>query len=345
MLAQSEATEGPPAPDALMDLLFGAVTVPFVKLPVLRAALELEVWAKVAAGYRTAKDIAAVEGADEGGVRRLLDALTVMKLLGKQGDNYTLPAWAEHYLLPGRPAYLATFLLKWMAWEGHGQLANAIRRGRRPVDADYTSEQVVDYFLPFYAVRALAPERYLERHYTCWQALRIEPREGLRVLDVACGAGIAGLSLARLHPRVQVVLQDWPPMLELALEAARRLGVDRQVTVLGGDMSLVNYGEDAFDVARLGYVTYFYAPDYLVNLFRRLHRALRPGGVLVVDAPLADEGRCEREEPVLDGPWLFAVSRGGDVYSFSDYKRLLESAGFDSITEVAEDLVRAIRSF
>jgi SAM-dependent methyltransferase len=344
MPTQLDEAETTPGPDVLMDLLFGSVAVPLVKLPILRAGLELRVWAKIAAGRRTAKEVAAIEGADEGGVRRLLDALTVMKLLEKEADKYALPAWAEYYLLPGKPAYLGTFVLEWLSWERHGQLADAIRKGKRPVDADYTHRETVDHFVPFYAVRALAPQRYLERHYACWRALQIEPREGLRVLDVACGAGIAGLSLARLHPGVEVVLQDWPQMLGLALEAARKLGVDQQVTALPGDMSLVDYGEDMFDVARLGYVTYFYDPDYLVKLFRRLHRALAVGGILVIDAPLSDEGRCEREEAVLDGPWLYAVSPGGDVYSFSDYKRLLDDAGFVSITEVSEVLVKAIRS-
>jgi hypothetical protein len=46
---------------------------------------------------------------------------------------------------------------------------------------------------------------------------------------------------------------------------------------------------------------------------------------------------------VLDGPWLFAVSSRGDVYSFSDYKGFLEQAGFDHITQVKEDLIKALR--
>jgi len=333
-----------PGPDPLMDLLLGNVETPMLKLPILRAGLELQVWDKIASGHNTAREIAAIAPCDATGIRQLLDALTVMKLLEKTGDEYELPAWAPHYLIPGRPAYLGDFVLDWLAWEGHGQLAEAIRLGKRPIRSDCTRGEMVDHFLPFYAVRAMAPQRYLERHDTCWQTLRIEPREGLRVLDVACGAGIAALALARQHPGVQVFLQDWPPMLELAMEAARKLGVDRQVTRLPGDMASVDYGDRMFDVARLGYVTYFYDSGYLVHLFTRLRKCLAPAGVLVVEAPLADEGRRDREDAVLDGPWLFAISPGGDVYSYSDYESMLRDAGFTRVTRAGEDLLKASRS-
>jgi hypothetical protein len=65
--------------------------------------------------------------------------------------------------------------------------------------------------------------------------------------------------------------------------------------------------------------------------------------MLVIEAPLCDEGRCENEDAVLDGPWLFAVSARGDFYSFLDYKGFLEQAGFDHITRVKEDLIKALR--
>ena len=78
-------------------------------------------------------------------------------------------------------------------------------------------------------------------------------------------------------------------------------------------------------------------------MFQRVFTALVPGGMLVIEATLSDEGHCEKEEAVLDGPWLFAVSARGDVYSFSDYKSFLEQAGFDSVTQVKEDLIKAVR--
>jgi SAM-dependent methyltransferase len=341
MSIQGVMDPDPPGPEPLMDLLFGNVDTPMVRLPILRAGVELQVWERIAAGHQTAKDLAAIASCDMGGLRRLLDALVVMKLLEKAGDKYDLPAWAHHYLIPGRPAYLGTFVLDWLAWEGHGQLSEAIRRGTRPIRADCTREEMISHFLPFYAVRALAPARYLDRHDACWQTLQIRPREGLRVLDVACGAGIASLALARLHPGVRVFLQDWPPMLELAMQVAAKLGIQQQVTQLPGDMALVQYEESSFDVVRLGYVTYLYDSEYLVQLFTKLRECLADGGVLVIEAPLADEGRREREDAVLDGPWLFAISPGGDVYSYSDYARMLGAAGFARVEQAGEELLKA----
>ena len=343
MSTQPTSPEEPPAPDVLIDMLLGNVSDPLLKLPILRAAVELQVWAQIAAGHRTTDEISAAVGADPGGMRRLLDALTVMELLCKEGTVYRLPEWGEHYLLPGRPAYLGDFVLEWLAWEGHGQLAEAIRSGEHPINPDVTRAQAVGHFVPFYAVRALAPRRSIQRYDGYWESLQVEPREGLELLELACGAGIAALALAQRHPGVRVVLQDWPAMLEIALEVAGKLGVEGQVTTLAGDLFSLDYGEERFDIARLGFVTYFFGPDDLMRLFHRLFTALVPGGILVLDAPLSDDGHCENEEAVLDGPWLYAISAEGDVYSFPDYKGFLEQAGFASVIRVDEGLVKAVR--
>jgi C-methyltransferase len=313
------------------------------KLPILRAGIELLVWEKIAKGLRTSNEIALATGADPRGVRLLLDALTVMKLLQKEAMSYSLPDWAEYYLLPGKPTYLGDFLLEWLAWEGHGKLAEAIRTGQHPIIPDVTNGGSVGHFIPFYAVSALAPHRSLKRYDDYWQALKVEPRDGIQVLDLACGVGIASYALAKQHPGIRLILLDWPAMLDLAMEAACKLGVEHQVTLLPGDMLTMDFGKGKFDIVRLGYVTYFLGVDNLVMLFSRVHTALVSGGLLVIEAPLSDEGHCETEEAILDGPWLYAVSANGDVYSFSDYKSMLKRVGFSQVTLVKEDLIKAER--
>jgi SAM-dependent methyltransferase len=343
MSTQDAVSQEMPAPDILMDMLFKSASLPMIKLPILRAGVELQVWASIADGHHMVEAIASARGAESGGMRRLLDALMVMKLLEKRVDGYYLPAWTEYYLLPGKPTYLGDFVLDWLAWEGHGQLAEAIRTGKRPIGADCTLPESAGHFTPFYAIRAMAPRRFLKRYDGYWQALQVQPCEGLQVLDLACGAGIASLALAIQHSGIHVVLQDWQAMLDLALHAARTLGVDQQITTLPGDMFSVDYGLEQFDIARLGFVTYFFAADDLAKLFRKVHACLVPGGMVVVEAPLCDEGHCEQEEEVLDGPWLYAVSSGGDVYSFSDYANLLQEAGFRNVIQVSGSLVKATR--
>jgi SAM-dependent methyltransferase len=343
MGTQPELPQEPPPPEILLNLLFGNVTYAFIKLPILRAAIELQIWAKVAEGAQTEKELAFATGTDMGGIRRLLDALTVMKLLQKDHGVYSLPDWAEYYLLPGKPTYFGNFILEWLAWEDHGQLAEVIRSGRRPIANDVTRAESVSHFIPFYAYRPLMPFHQIMRYDGYWQALRVEPREGMQAIDLACGAGIATLALAKLHSGVHVMLQDWPAMLEIALEVARKLGVEKQVTTLPGNLTSVELGEGKYDIARLGYVTYFFGPDDLVESFQRIHTALKPGGLLVIEADVSDEGHCEKEEAVLDGPWLYAVSIKGDVYSFTDYKHFLVQAGFQSIIQVRDDLIKAVR--
>lgn len=343
MTATDDSSGETPTPEPLLDLFFGDISLPLLKLPILRAGVELQVWHAIGAGNRTVPAIATAVGADATGIRLLLDALTVMKLLCKDATGYSLPPWATRYLLPDKPTYLGDFVLEWLAWERHGRLADAIRTGRRPIIADVTRPESVQHFLPYYAIRALSPRDYLSRYEDYWQTLQVEPRPGLRVLDLACGAGIATLALAMRCPTVHVTLQDWPAMLDLADQASRLLGVSDQVTLLPGDMLTLDYGPCQFDVARLGFVTYFFGTDDLERLFRSVLSTLSPGGALVLEAPLCDECRCEREEEVLDGPWLYAVSAGGDVYSFLDYKKLLERTGFDGVSAVSESLVLAFR--
>jgi len=340
---QPDLPQEAPAPDTLLDLLFGTVTDPLLKLPILRAGIELQVWVWINKGLRTADEIASALEADPGGVRCLLDALTLMKLLEKDASIYRIPDWAEYYLLPGRPTYLGDFVLEWLAWERHGQLAEAIRTGKRPIIADVTSAEAAGHFVPFYAIRALAPRRYLKRYDGYWQALQVEPRAGLQMLDLACGVGIASIALALQHPGVCITLQDWPVMLEFAVQVAQKLGVEQQITLLPGDMSSLDYGQEQFDIARLGWVTYFFGPADLVRLFQKVHAALKEGGILIIEASLSDEDHCKNEDAVVDGPWLYAITAKGDVYSFIDYKRFLEQAGFKNATLVKDDLIKAVR--
>jgi hypothetical protein len=127
------------------------LNVSMYQVGIFKAAIELELWAKVAAGHDTAGDLAEAEGWDLNGTRMLLDDICTLKLLTKEGGRYRLPPEADAFLLPGKPTYLGRFLVSEYGWEGNGRLAEAIRTGSRPIGYAATKSGTVDTWIAVYA--------------------------------------------------------------------------------------------------------------------------------------------------------------------------------------------------
>ncbi len=322
-----------PAPEILDQM-----DADIYKVAIFRAALELQVWAKIAAGQDTAEALAASQQWDPVGTRMLLDDLAAFRLLERRGLRYGLVPEAESYLLPDQPTYMGNFLISDLHWEGDGQLAEAIRSGKRPIGYRATTGEAIDTWVGAYARSWAAPESYLARCDTMWQQLGIRPQEGLRVLDVACGPAPRSFALARAHPGVHITLVDWERILQVASEVAANLGIASQVTARPGDLWSTPYGSNQFDVAYLGNITHFFSAQENTRLFQRVLGALVEGGILVVNA-------LRREYPDPMGPalWFYAVSEGGAPYDFMEYKGMLERAGYTDIEDVSNQPIRALK--
>jgi 2-polyprenyl-3-methyl-5-hydroxy-6-metoxy-1,4-benzoquinol methylase len=297
------------------------------EVAILRAALELEVWAKVEAGENSVDRLSAAEHWDPLGTRMLLDDLCTLKLLAKEGHQYRLVPEAEHYLLPGSPTYKGRSFLRHFCWEGNGQLAEAIRTGKRPISYSATTTEAIDIWISGYSRSWAAPETYLKDCGAMWQALDIHGHDGLRILDLACGPAPKSLALALASPGVRVTLVDWERILEVSRKVAADLGVDDQVTSFSGDLTRVAFGRTQYDVAFLGDVTHFFSPEQNTRIFRKAYDALVDGGILVVNAT-----RGEYLDPTEHGLWYYAISAGG-AYNFAEYKDMLEHAGYTNIVD------------
>src|SRR5260370_24451843 len=61
-----------------------------------------------------------------------------------------------------------------------------------------------------------------------------DSKEPIQVLDIAAGHGLYGLAFARRNPNARITGLDWPSVLEVAKENARKLGTaDRYDTIAG----------------------------------------------------------------------------------------------------------------
>jgi ubiquinone/menaquinone biosynthesis C-methylase UbiE len=150
-----------------------------------------------------------------------------------------------------------------------------------------------------------------------------------RVLDIAASHGIYGITLAQHNRHAEITAVDWPNVLEVAKENARKAGVDSRYRLLPGSALEIDFGS-GFDVVLI--TSFLHHFDLRTNeaLLRKLHAALAPGGRAVIVEFIPDEDRTSPPIAAKFSLTMLATTPSGDAYTFSEYERILRSAGFRS---------------
>jgi ubiquinone/menaquinone biosynthesis C-methylase UbiE len=295
----------------------------------LSTGVKLDMFSHLASGPATAADVARAASTSERGMRMLLDALTALQLLTKSGGRYALTAPSERFLVRASPEYLGAFLEDDSLWEAWGMLTEAVRTGR-PTRAAVERQAEAERFFPV-LIRSL---HILNREPArrAAQALGAgTSRSGLRVLDVACGSGVWGIALAEADAGASLTLQDFPGVLDHTRGYAERHGLASRCEYLAGDLKQVDFGEGRYDMALLGNIVHSEGEQSSRNLFRRIHRALRPQGQVVIIEHLPNEERTGPPYPVLFALNMLVNTEVGDTFTLGEYTRWLNEAGFAQV--------------
>ncbi|MGY3520315.1 methyltransferase [Micromonospora sp. PTRAS2] len=314
------------------------------KTAILRAAVELDVFAALATGTHDSASVAVRIGADPRGTRILLDALAAIGLVERTAERYHLTAPAADLLVPGRPGYfgdavhLASSTPEWAALQ---RLAQAVRKGGTVLDENAETPDF-PYWQSFAnaGTRNTQPVADLVADHI---AAELGDRD-LRVLDTACGHGLYGLTLAARLPRAQVTLLDWPSVLTITERNAAARGLTGRTRLLPGDMFTTEL-DGPYDVALITNVLHHFSPGTAQDLLRRLRDTVRPGGLVVVVAVATDD-RPPAEDPI---PHLFSVlmlgwTRQGEVHTAAAYRDLFTGLGLKEprVMELPHNPLRVI---
>jgi ubiquinone/menaquinone biosynthesis C-methylase UbiE len=323
-----------PNPDAIFLSLFA-----FVRTGVLKAAVDLELFTHIARGKHSADDIARAAYADERAVRILLDALTVEGLLMKQEGEYSLTPPVEQLLVKDSPLYAGGFTritANPRIWQAIGQLADIARKGR-PAEAMVEVPEH-DFWVEF----SEASEQTSQ--IAAGLVADLLPLAGdgpIEVLDVACGSGVYGFTVLERYPQARLTALDWQNVLERARNVAERRGVTDRVNWLPGSAFDAHLPAAHFDAVIASHFYHHFPPAQNIELSARFFRTLKPGGRLAIHDFVADDARSESEQALLFAVVMLASTPRGDVYTFPEYRDMLEAAGF---TEVIIDPVPLVGS-
>lgn len=318
-----------PPPGILDELDTGGIRV-----AVFRAALELDVFAAIAAGRTTAAEAAAEIGCPVETTGVLLDALGSFGLLSFAGGRYALTPVASAYLDPASATYLGAYYLDEML--ARDRFVECLRTGRPA--RDVRSRDAEHLWFMHATFDASRWEEMMPLWRSGWAGVGVTPelRPGARVLDVGCGSGGRAFAVALDDPTAQVVGVDSAPVLRAAERLARRMGIADQVTLVPGDATTLGELDDSFEVVLFGFVLHYFDLPEITSILDQARRLLRPDGALVILAPLATPGEYGNPEPFLTAVWMLNVSPRGRVYTIDEYSEAVAAAGFQELSRIGE---------
>jgi len=299
-----------------------------------KTAVELELFTKIAEGNKTAADIATATNASERGIRILSDTLTILGLLTKSGDEYSLTADSAFFLDKKSPAYMGSaveFLMGPTQMRGYTDLTGAVRQGGTTVKDDGSVDPESPMWVTF--ARAMAPLMFPSGEAIA-SNLGIPNDQPIKVLDIAAGHGMFGILVAKAYPNAQIHAVDWPNVLTVATENAEKFGVTDRHHLIPGSAFDVDLGTD-YDVVLVTNFLHHFDAETNTTFMRKVNAALKPDGKAITLEFIPNDDRISPPAEALFPLVMLAATPAGDAYTLAELKKMFEDAGFTKNEHIA----------
>jgi len=320
------ANNPPPTPAPIFDMLLA-----YQRTAALKAAIEVGLFASLSNGPQEAGAIAKHCAASERGVRILCDFLCIHGILVKESGQYQHSRVSATFLDPKSPASVASialFLSNKAMREPYEELAEIVRTGHTVLPGAGTVEpenpvwvQFAETMAPMMAPLAGPLGAVVLNGYT----------GPMHVLDIAAGHGLFGIEVAKQNPQARVTALDWSPVLRVAVDNARKAGVQNRYDTLPGSAFEVEFGGPYDAVLLTNFLHHFDIPT-CIELLKKVRGATKPGGRVAALEFVPNEDRISPPIPAAFSMTMLTTTPAGDAYTFNELKSMYEQAGFKQVS-------------
>ena len=297
----------------------------FMASRALFAALDLDLFGRLAEGPKDVAALARATGVAAGRLVALLTACVGLGLLGKEGDRYVNAPAAAVYLVRSAPAYFGDYF--------RFQIARQVYPTLQHLEAALTGARV-----DFYA-KIQDPEE--ARHFSIAQhsgslgparvVAGLVDLAGCRsVLDVGGGSGAFSITLCRRHPGLRATIVDFPSVQSTAEDMIGKAGLTERIRFLAGDALAIDW-PGSQDGILMSYLLSAVAAVRVGDLLQRARRAASPGARLMLHDFILDD---DRRGPPTAALWLLTnVTLDPDVASLTPawLTEQVQGAGFTDV--------------
>jgi hypothetical protein len=265
-----------------------AITYGFMASKALFAALEFDLFTRIAQGTASTSALAEVTGIAENRLRTLLTALKSLGLVSEAGGRLINAPATSRYLVAGAPGDFrdyVRFVNGAFGYESFRHLDMALRG--EPVFQDNGFYEGLVYeggiggekFSSAQHTGSLGPARLM--------AKRVDLKDRRKLLDVGGGSGAYSIAFCTANPQLSATILDFPQTVDTAKRYAREAGLADRITNLVGNAVAVDW-PGGHDVVLMSYVWSAVGEADIAVLARRAVAALPPGGLLLVHDFMVD---------------------------------------------------------
>lgn len=310
------------------------LTTALRRVAAVKAALELDVFTQIEQGNRSLPAFCRATGFNERAARLLLDALSNIGLLVRTEFEYTLSPTAETFLVKSKKEYMGDMLLAQWAWEPRGQTARAVR-GNKPLNAWLELARDLPRAPQTWYDASAAQQEFV----AVWEELPFEfaPNAALNLVAFGIEAGLRALGLLQKFSRAKLIVLDHAAQFARLRPLVEALQLQKRVEYQEGEW-LTPLAEDTFDVVIVDTITETRTIEENIGILHNAHEALMMRGWILLRAAMEED---DRRGPGLVPLWaldLVLSTVDADVYTRTEYRGMLEAAGFFDVRAVGERL-------
>jgi predicted O-methyltransferase YrrM len=298
----------------------------FMESRILLSAAEMNLFTFLDERLSTAEDLARKLNTDLRGLTILLDALAAMGLLSKQEGRYRCSPDAAPFLTDRSPRSVLPMLLHvahlWERWSG----LTSIVKGRGGAgETAATSARTADELRAFIGAMHVVGTALAQKI-----AATVRPGPARNLIDIGGASGTYTIAFLQAAPEMKATLFDRPAVIEIARERLAEAEMLGRVRLAAGDF----YKDElpgGHDLALLSAIIHQNSPEQNVELFRKVLRALLPGGRVVIRDHVMEPDRTAPRDGAVFAVNMLVNTAGGSTYTFEEIKNWLEEAGFSRV--------------
>src|ERR1044071_365797 len=281
----------------------------FANSQILDASIEYDFFTLIHDGSHSADEIARLAGTDARATRIVLDSLPALGLVQKRDGGYFLTPMADAFLVRGKPSYVGDFRHVALAlWDGMAHLKESLKTGKPLSRMDTNTELAV------------------------WEQ---------RVLGIAGGSSIFGMTMLSRDPTAEVTQLDWPNVNAVAKKANQARGLAGKIRFIDGEHHTAPIETNHYDLVLASNFCRFESPKGNQELFAKAYSALKTGGIFVVNDFVPNEERTEPTFALRFSVYTLTHTPEGECWTLAQYSEWLRKAGFAAI-ETHSDIPKTL---